>query len=185
MAQRATAIFGDQIDSSVASSGLQKDANEDLAVLVDDSTIEIATISGVGDAVAIKASGVGTTEIADNAVTEDKIDFFNTPTDGFIPRWNNTEGKFEWVDPATVVDATAISESDIITAETPTGAIDGVNDTFTLANTPVTGTVRVYLNGQRQTEGAGEDYTVSGSTITFNSPVPRTNSTLRVDYFIE
>jgi hypothetical protein len=184
MAQRATAIFGDQIDSSVASLGLKKNASDNLEVVVDDITLEIQTISGVGDAVAIKVAGVDTAQLADNAVTEDKIDFFNTPTDGYIPQWNASEGKFEWVDVTTIVDADSVQDDDIITGETPTGDINSTNDTFTLANTPITGTVRVYLNGMRQTEGVSEDYTISGTTITLDK-APTTNSTLRVDYFIQ
>jgi len=37
-----------------------------------------------------------------------------------------------------------------------------------LANPPVAGTVRVYMNGERQLEGASNDYTIAGSVITFN-----------------
>ena len=50
--------------------------------------------------------------------------------------------------------------------ETPTGALNGVNSTYTLANMPVTGTVSVMVNGQTLDAGAGNDYTISGVTIT-------------------
>ena len=36
-----------------------------------------------------------------------------------------------------------------------------------LANTPVSGSVQVHLNGLRMAPGAGNDYTIAGSTITF------------------
>jgi hypothetical protein len=49
--------------------------------------------------------------------------------------------------------------------ETPSGTINGVNVTFTLANTP-SNQIALYLNGQYMVPGAGEDYTLSGSTIT-------------------
>lgn len=47
--------------------------------------------------------------------------------------------------------------------ESPT---DNANGTYTLSHTPIAGTVIVYKNGARQNVGAGNDYTISGSTIT-------------------
>ena len=44
---------------------------------------------------------------------------------------------------------------------------DGSAD-VTLANTPIAGTERVYLNGSRMVNGSSADFTISGSTITFN-----------------
>jgi hypothetical protein len=43
--------------------------------------------------------------------------------------------------------------------------MNGSNTAFTLANTPVSGSVRLYLNGQRLRAG-GNDYSISGSSIT-------------------
>src|SRR4029077_21225026 len=51
--------------------------------------------------------------------------------------------------------------------ETPTGSVNGSNVTFTLANTPIAGSEHVYLNGLLQEPGAGNDYTISGATITY------------------
>ncbi len=77
-----------------------------------------------------------------------------------------------------------ITSSNIITGETPTGTVNGANDTFTLANTPIVGTVKVYLNGMRQKSGAGNDYTISGSTITFEAGnIPQTGDVILTDYF--
>jgi len=44
--------------------------------------------------------------------------------------------------------------------------VSGSGTSFTLANTPQTGTVKLYGAGQRLTPGAGCDYTISGATIT-------------------
>lgn len=63
--------------------------------------------------------------------------------------------------------------------EIPSGTINGANVTFTLANTPVAGTVAVYLNGARQK--VTDDYTISGATITFVS-APLSGSNLLADY---
>jgi Avian adenovirus fibre, N-terminal len=71
--------------------------------------------------------------------------------------------------------------ANIITRETPSGSINGSNTTFTLANTPISGSEHVYLNGILQEPGAGNDYTISGATITYLS-APLTGDRLRVSY---
>jgi hypothetical protein len=55
--------------------------------------------------------------------------------------------------------------------EIPAGAIDGINVTFTLAHTPIGGQIMLYLNGQYMTVGVGEDYILSGITITMAAPL--------------
>lgn len=50
--------------------------------------------------------------------------------------------------------------------ETPTGTVNGVNTAFTLANTPATNSLELFLNGQLLEPGAGNDYTISGAAIT-------------------
>lgn len=83
------------------------------------------------------------------------------------------------------VAAAVITSSDIVTGETPSGTVNGSNDTFTIASTPLTGTVRVYLNGIRQKSGSGNDYQISGSTITFEAGnIPQTDDVILADYFI-
>lgn len=47
----------------------------------------------------------------------------------------------------------------------PTGTINGSNKTFTLPDTPASGTLRVFADGVRQQ--VTTDYTLSGTTITF------------------
>lgn len=76
--------------------------------------------------------------------------------------------------------------TDMVFSETPSGAINGVNTTFTIANTPATGfgsvnSLEVFLNGVLLESGAGNDYTVSGTTITMLL-VPQTSDKLRVCY---
>ena len=50
-------------------------------------------------------------------------------------------------------------------SETPAGALDGVNGTFTLANTPLGSSLALFRNGLYMT--ANLDYTLTGSTIQF------------------
>ena len=62
---------------------------------------------------------------------------------------------------------------------TPTGSVDGTNDTFTMPDTYISNTTVVYRNGLRQKEG--DDYSESGSTVVFISPPPVGDSLL-ADY---
>lgn len=71
-----------------------------------------------------------------------------------------------------------------VTKEVPTGSINGTNATFSLASTPVAGSEHVWLNGILQRSGSGNDYTISGSTITM-TPAPLTGDALQVSYKIE
>jgi|GEM_PF-1347737 len=74
----------------------------------------------------------------------------------------------------------AIESTTAITAEVPTGQTDGNNAVFTLAHNP-TASVDVFKNGIQQRQGV--DYTLSGGTITFNSPsVPQSGDTITADY---
>jgi hypothetical protein len=44
--------------------------------------------------------------------------------------------------------------------------VSGSGTSWTLANTPVSGSVKLYAGGVRITPGAGNDYTISGTAIT-------------------
>lgn len=50
--------------------------------------------------------------------------------------------------------------------EIPTGLVNGINQAYLLQYTPIAGSDEVYLNGILQQDG-GNDYTLSGRTITF------------------
>jgi hypothetical protein len=63
--------------------------------------------------------------------------------------------------------ATAVRRStSFVINELPGGAVNGTNTIFTLASTPVVGTVEVFLNGQKLFPGSGNDYTVASGTVT-------------------
>jgi hypothetical protein len=81
------------------------------------------------------------------------------------------------------VSASIYTATNFVTREVPTGTINGSNAAFTLANTPTSGTEEVYVNGILQNVGAGNDYTISGTTITFQSgAIPQTNDSVLVSY---
>ncbi len=55
----------------------------------------------------------------------------------------------------------------------PTGSINGSNTSFTLSPTPAASSnVNCFLNGVQQQQGAGNDYTISGATITYLTAPP-------------
>lgn len=67
--------------------------------------------------------------------------------------------------------------------ETPSGTINGSNATFTLANTPLSGSEHVYFNGSLLEPGAGNDYTISTNTLTMLvNYIPVNNDKIRVSY---
>lgn len=74
-----------------------------------------------------------------------------------------------------------LDASRFIKREIPSGAVNGVNTTFTLANTPLAGKEEVFFNGVLQDVGAGNDYTISGNTITMVI-APETGTKIRVSY---
>lgn len=67
--------------------------------------------------------------------------------------------------------------------EVPSGVKNGTNPTFTLANTPVSGSEHVYLNGQLLNVGAGNDYTIATNTLTMlTGKIPVSTDVLLCSY---
>ena len=78
---------------------------------------------------------------------------------------------------------TLLSTSGYVTRETPTGTVNGSNAAFTIASSPISGTEQVFVNGVLQNAGAGNDYTISTNTITFQSgAIPQTGDVILVSY---
>ena len=69
----------------------------------------------------------------------------------------------------------------LIANETPSGAVNGTNTAFTLANGSAYG-LALFLNGQLMEPGTGNDYTVSGNAITMLF-APLAGDKLRASYF--
>ena len=74
--------------------------------------------------------------------------------------------------------AATVAATAFVDGETPSGTIDGVNAAFTLANTPVTGSVHLYLPFRLK---LGVDYTISGANITMIA-IPQIGDTFLADY---
>ena len=64
--------------------------------------------------------------------------------------------------------------------EIPTGTVDGSNTSFTLADTPISGSLLLFRDGQLL-KGGGDDYSLSGTTITMTT-APSTGSVLLATY---
>jgi hypothetical protein len=71
----------------------------------------------------------------------------------------------------------------VIAKEAPSGAKNGSNTIFDLANTPIGGSEQVFLNGLLQSVGASEDYVISGTQITLTNP-PQSTDKLFVTYSV-
>jgi hypothetical protein len=70
-----------------------------------------------------------------------------------------------------------------VDAETPSGTIDGVNNSYTLAQAPnPASSLDVFRNGMRM--AVGVDYTLSGNAITFVAVVPQIGDVLLCSYRI-
>lgn len=81
-----------------------------------------------------------------------------------------------------------VKYTDFVENELPTGAINGSNTSFTLANTPATckssvSSLDLYLNGVLLQPGAGNDYTLSSATITALL-IPQTGDKLTACYMV-
>jgi hypothetical protein len=80
------------------------------------------------------------------------------------------------------ITSSAYTASNFVTRESLAGA-NGSTTNFTLANTPVAGSEHVHVNGVLQNVGTGNDYTISGATITFLSgAIPQTGDVILVSY---
>ena len=92
---------------------------------------------------------------------------FNTDL-GVLESWNGSA----WV-AANALLGTPVDD------ETPTGAVNGSNVTFTLSQTPKAGSTRLYRSGLRLKENS--DFTISTATITMNQ-APEVGENLICDF---
>lgn len=92
----------------------------------------------------------------------------NAALNALLPAQGSANGKVlqsngtdaSWVTPSTGKEFKRL---------TVTGTQDGSNKTFTISSAPTAGTDMLVLNGQVLKNGASDDYTLSGTTVTFNA----------------
>ncbi len=80
----------------------------------------------------------------------------------------------------TTASVVAQGSTSFVYDETPTGTVNSSNTVFTIANTPVAGTLQLFRDGQLLV-GGGADYSLSGTTVTFVT-APTTGSVLKAFY---
>lgn len=154
-------LTGSTVDVVAADTSLTVGAN-DVAVNIADASLEVSSglrvKHGTGGQVYIaNASGVLTP----------------TTLSGDVSSVGNTG--------AVTLATTVLKTTGYVNRETPSGTVNGSNVTFTLANTPTSGTEMVFLDGLLQ-EPAGEDYTLTTNSIAFVS-APESGARIRVTYW--
>ena len=77
--------------------------------------------------------------------------------------------------------SSVIAHADFIVQESVSGTLNGSNTSFTLGASPRDGTLTLILNGVIQSEGANNDYTLSGTTVTMNF-APESDDTFVASY---
>ena len=141
----------------------------------------------IDDSKVAASAGIATSKLAEGA------DFINRT--GTVPfQADQSMNGYRLIDVAEPIIGTDAANKDyvdnaissfspvnFVDEETPSGDVDGTNVTFTLAFTPVAGSVKLFLNGQRLKTGASDDYTISGDTIIM-AVAPGTGETLLADY---
>ena len=177
-------------------------------ILYASATNALSRLAGVATGNALISGGVGaapswgkiglTTHVSGTlAIGNGGTGLATTPTNGQLLIGNGTGYTLAALTQGTGISVTngtgsitiAINSTDVVLAanyvvrESPTGTIDGTNATFTLAATPLAGKEEVYVNGILQNSGTGNDYTISGATITFLSgAIPQSGDVIRVTY---
>lgn len=159
----------------VAGAGLTKTGN----------TVDVGAGNGISvaaDSIAVQANGASLNvsgagvKVSDGTAGQVML---AAPLAGFV----TLSGDISSISAAGAVTLSSafLKATNFVANEIPTGAINGANAAYTLASAPTAGTVEVYQNGLRLLVGAGNDYTISGSTITFVT-APATGDNLLVDY---
>ena len=158
------------------------------AMLNDDVATNLA---GVGLSASSGVMALDLNEVPTEATFDVSADFI-----GIVDATDDGSNKTLWSVIATaiagsgitatngVLSADAVSDNIIeadILFEDESANTNGSSVAFTLASTPVTNSVQVFLNGLLQQVGSGKDYTLAGTTVTF-ATAPIADSLLLIHY---
>lgn len=144
--------------------------------------VQIQTTTITNDQIASDAA-IATSKLAEGAelIKRDGSVAFTGTVDVGANKVTNLGAPVNPTDAVRKTDLDNATDGFVVTNEVPSGVLDAVNTVFTTANTPNSGTVQVFVNGTLQKEGASDDYTVSGSTITMNY-APNSSDVVLVSY---
>lgn len=109
---------------------------------------------------------IRTGDVVDNLTSSGITTFPLSANQGFI-----LKGLIDGLD--ALVNSRTYGEELTVTHNSPTLSAT--------ANTPIAGTLRVYLNGMRMLQGSGNDYTITGNVITMEYNL-KNNDVVQVDY---
>lgn len=172
---------GNQI---TAGNGLYKEGNQILANITGNHGITLDE----SDEIVFKAAGGGLLGISADGVglTGGDVGQILLTNASDLPQWVTASGDATIDDTGAItVDHTAgsgfVKYTDMVSNETPTGAVDGTNTSFTLANANAY-QLNLKLNGMTLEPGVGNDYTIAGDAITMLF-APVSGDKLRADYF--
>lgn len=130
----------------------------DIADISTAQTFTNKSISGsqITSAVANATLSAATSALK-SATTNVDVSASTAPSSGYVLTASSSTAA-AWVAPATVVAFKRIAI---------TGTQDGANKTFTLATAPGTNSDMIIINGITLFPGSSNDYTISGTTLTF------------------
>lgn len=145
-------------------------------------TVGGGSVTAVGNAtnlITVSASGIGITTGSSAQVI--------VGNSSGVPTWTSVSGDVTISNTGvTTVNHTSgsgfLKYGDFTPNETPSGAVNGSNTTFTLAGTPANSSLKLFMNGMLLEPGADNDYTVSANTITMLF-APITGDKLRAYYY--
>lgn len=169
----AASLVNDDISASAAIARSKLAAGSAHRLVVNDASgvmIDAAAITA-DRALISNANGIP----VHSAVTATELGHLSGVTSGIQAQLDD---KLEAADIAGL-----LATGDLVFSEVPTGAIDDVNDEYVLADAPVAGSEQVFHNGQLLRAGSGNDYTISGDTITMEF-VPTTGDVIVVHYIV-
>jgi hypothetical protein len=155
-----------------------------------DTTDSVASVSGRTGNITLTKADVGLSNVDDTSDASKPISTATqtalngkegTITAGTTAQFFRGDKTFQTLNAAALSDFGTAVSGKFVTRETPSGSVNGTNTSFGLANTPVAGSESVFLNGILQEPGSGNDYTISGSTITYLT-APVTGDRIRVSY---
>ena len=161
------AVDKDKINADVAGIGLAQNV---------DGSLEV-DLNEVGEVVVDVASdSFGLTDNSDsNATKRDTIADLITAIAG--TGLTATAGVLSVDAFGDVITDDDIVRNEVLTPDT------GSDTDYTLANTPVVGTVNIFWNGLLQQPGTGEDYVIDGSSIVFADAIDASDLVI-ADYII-
>ncbi|HEY4086800.1 MAG TPA: hypothetical protein VGM43_12720 [Bryobacteraceae bacterium] len=160
---------------------------------------QVRTGGGVGGGGGGDGSAGGLTGAAESTITNLVSDLNARPIKG--PGYGtgavavvNQSGQIEtvvgnlgdcvFVDGTTGPCTAGLTLPSFVNGEAPSGQINGLNATFTLANSPATSSLLLFRNGLLLK--AGVDYTLNGSTVQFAAAsIPQPNDTLSAQYRVD